>query len=198
MNSEETKQSGREKDQASIRILEKLRELLHSSNPSVRRQAAFHLSWMQEDGLEILREVLFGDFHAATKNAAAYGLRKMHGRMKKMSLDVFEQGLRQPDSDTREVCRRALLLMGGITEEKPLATLRSSDSLLRSTSPTLVRSARQGVRQGSALPRLKGPCHSLARTSSQKPTVRKLEIKEIPPKGRSKRKVDVKQTRRKR
>jgi hypothetical protein len=163
MNSEETKQSGREKDQASVRILEKLRELLHSSNPSVRRQAAFHLSWMQEDGLEILREALFGDFSAATKNAAAYGLRKMHGRMKKMSLDVFEQGLRQGDSDTREVCRRALLLMGKMTEEKSL--------------PAPVRSARTG---------------------SQKPAVRKLEIKEIPPKGRSKRKVDVKQTRRKR
>lgn len=163
MNSEERKLSGREKDQASIRILEKLRELLHSSNPSVRRQAAFHLSWMQEDGLEILREALFGDFSAATKNAAAYGLRKMHGRMKKMSLDVFEQGLRQGDSDTREVCRRALLLMGKMTEEKSL--------------PAPVRSAR---------------------TSSQKPAVRKLEIREIPPKGRSKRKVDVKQTRRKR
>jgi hypothetical protein len=174
MNSEETKQSGREKDQASIKLLEKLSELLHSSNPSVRRQAAFHLSWMQEDGLEILREALFGDFSAATKNAAAYGLRKMHGRMKKMSLDVFEQGLRQGDSDTREVCRRALLLMGKMTEEKSL--------------PASVRSARQG----------EGPCRSLARTGSQKPTVRKLEIREIPPKGRSKRKVDVKQTRRKR
>jgi hypothetical protein len=163
MNSEETKQSGREKDQASIKLLEKLSELLHSSNPSVRRQSAFHLSWMQEDGLEILKEALFGDFSAATKNAAAYGLRKMHGRMKKMSLDVFEQGLRQGDSDTREVCRRALLLMGKMTEEKSL--------------PAPVRSARTG---------------------SQKPAVRKLEIKEIPPKGRSKRKVDVKQTRRKR
>jgi hypothetical protein len=177
MNSEKRKLSGQEKDQASIRILEKLREQLHSSNPSVRRQAAFHLSWMQEDGLEILREVLFGDFHAATKNAAAYGLRKMHGRMKKMSLDVFGQGLRQNDSDTREVCRRALLLMGGITEEKPLATLRSSDSLLRSTSPTSVRSARTG---------------------SQKPTVRKLEIKEIPPKGRSKRRIGTGQPRQRR
>jgi len=177
MNSEETKQSGREKDQASVRILEKLRELLHSSNPSVRRQSAFHLSWMQEDGLEILREALFGDFPAATKNAAAYGLRKMHGRMKKMSMEVFEQGLRQPDSAAREVCRRALLLMGRVTEEKPLATLRSSDSLLRSTSPASVRSAR---------------------TSSQKPTVRKLEIKEIPPKGRSKRRIGTQQPRQRR
>jgi hypothetical protein len=163
MNSEETKQSGREKDQASVRILEKLRELLHSSNPSVRRQSAFHLSWMQEDGLEILREALFGDFPAATKNAAAYGIRKMHGRMKKMSLDVFEQGLRQGDSDTREVCRRALLLMGKMTEEKSL--------------PPSVRSAR---------------------TSSQKPTVRKLEIKEIPPKGRLKRRIGTQQPRQRR
>jgi hypothetical protein len=116
MKSEGRKPSGREKDQASIELLEKLRGQLYSSNPSTRRQAAFHLSWMQEDGLEILREALFGGFPATAKNAAAYGLRKMRGRMKKMSLGVFEQGLRQPDSAAREVCRRALLLMGKIQE----------------------------------------------------------------------------------
>jgi hypothetical protein len=116
MKSERRKPSGREKDEASIRLLEKLREQLYSFNPSVRRQAAFHLSWMQEDGLEILKDALFGDFSATAKNAAAYGLRKMRGRMKKMSLEVLEQGLRQRDSAAREVCRRALLLMGEIQE----------------------------------------------------------------------------------
>lgn len=116
MKSEGRNPSGREKNQASIELLEKLRDQLCSSNPSIRRQAAFHLSWMQEDGLEILREALFGGFPATAKNAAAYGLRKMRGRMKKMSLEVFEQGLRQPDSAAREICRRALLLMGKIQE----------------------------------------------------------------------------------
>jgi hypothetical protein len=116
MRSEGRKPSGREKDQASIELLEKLRGQLYSSNPSIRRQAAFHLSWMQEDGLEILREALFGGFPATAKNAAAYGLRKMRGRMKKMSMEVLEQGLRQPDSAAREICRRALLLMGKIQE----------------------------------------------------------------------------------
>jgi len=187
MKSERRKPSGREKDQASIRLLEKLREQLYSSNPSIRRQAAFHLSWMQEDGLEILREALFSDFPARIKNAAAYGLRKMRGRMTKMSLDVFEQGLHHADSAIREICRSAFLRMGKKTEEKSLATLRSSDPSLRSTSPAPARSARQG----------QGPCRSLAETSSQKPAAGKLEIKEIPPKGRRKRKVDVKQTRRK-
>jgi len=185
MRSERRKPSGREKDQASIRLLERIREQLYSSNPSVRRQAAFQLSWMQEDGLEILREALFGGFPTTAKNAAAYGLRKMRGRMKKMSLEVFEQGLRQPDSAAREVCRRALSLIGGKTEEKSL--------------PAPARSARQGARLGEGASRSgEGPCRSLAETSPQKPAVGKLEIKEIPPKGRLKRKVDVKQTRRKR
>ncbi len=116
MESEGRKPSGREKDQASIKLLEKLREQLYSSNPSIRRQAAFHLSWMQEDGLEILKGALFGDVPKTAKNAAAYGLRKMRGRMKKMSLEVLEQGLRQHDRGVREVCRRALLLMGNIQE----------------------------------------------------------------------------------
>lgn len=116
MRLEERKPSGREKDEASIRLLEKLRERLCSSNPSIRRQAAFNLSWMQEDGLEILREALLGNFSTPTKNAAAYGLRKMRGRMRKMSLGVFEQGLHQSGGATREVCTRALALMGKIQE----------------------------------------------------------------------------------
>lgn len=123
MRSERRKPSGREKGQASIELLEKLRGQLYLSNPSIRRQAAFHLSWMQEDGLEILREALFGGFPATAKNAAAYGLRKMRGRMKKMSLDVLKQGLRQPDSAAREVCRRALLLLMGKIQEPAVGKL---------------------------------------------------------------------------
>jgi hypothetical protein len=102
------KPSGREKDEASIELLNQLREKLYSGDSSTGRRAAFNLSWMQEDGLEILREALFSNFSRTTKNAAAYGLRSMRGRMKKAALEVFEQGLGHANSDTREVCKKAL------------------------------------------------------------------------------------------
>jgi hypothetical protein len=112
MESGKRKISGREKDEASIQLLEKLQEQLHSTNASIRRRAAFNLSWMQEDGLDILKGILFGDFQVTTKNAAAYGLRKMQGRMKKMALEVLKQGLTQHNSSTAEICRNALQLLG--------------------------------------------------------------------------------------
>jgi hypothetical protein len=71
---------------------------------------------LQEDGLEVLRGSLFGSVPVTTKNAAAYGLRKMRGRMKKMALDILKQGLKHRDNSTREVCRHALRLLG---EEVP-------------------------------------------------------------------------------
>jgi hypothetical protein len=113
------KPTGREKDEASIRLLEKLREQLYSPHASNRRQAAFNLSWMQEDGLEILKTALFGNNPITTKNAATYGLRKMRGRMKKMALNVLQEGLEHPAGNTREVCRSALLRLEGKTEKKP-------------------------------------------------------------------------------
>ena len=112
IESERRKVSDREQDEAATRRLGKLREQLHSSDASSRRRAAFNLSWMQEDGLEILKGALFGDFPVTTKNAAAYGLRKMRGRMKKMALEVLRQGLKRRDSSTREVCTSALQLLG--------------------------------------------------------------------------------------
>jgi predicted N-acetyltransferase YhbS len=72
--------SGREKDEAAVEQLAQLREKLHVDDISKARKAAFNLSWMQEDGLEILTEALFGNFQRTTKKAAAYGLRSMHGR----------------------------------------------------------------------------------------------------------------------
>ena len=127
METQEKGLSGREKNKASTKFLEKLSEQLHSSNASVRRQSAFNLSWMQEDGLEILKTVLFDDLPIRTKNAAAYGLRKMRGRMKKPALDVLRQGLRRGAS-TKEVCTNALGLLGlpaqaepaGLEVQKPL------------------------------------------------------------------------------
>ena len=111
MESEIRTLSGQEKDEEAIKLLEKLREQLHSSDASSRRRAAFNLSWMQEDGLEILKGALFSDFAITTKNASAYGLRKMRGRMKNMALDVLKQGLKCRDSSTRRVCTSALQLL---------------------------------------------------------------------------------------
>ena len=132
--------SGREKDQASIKLLKKLRELLFSSDASNRRRAAYKLSWMQEDGLDILKATLFGDCSVPTRNAAAYGLRKMRGRMKKMSLEVLEQGMKGHDASTREICRNALQLLGKKVPQKsrpkkpPVSHLRISE-IPRKSSP---------------------------------------------------------------
>jgi len=106
------KPSGREKDQASIKLLEQLRQKLHSEQASVRRIAAFNLSWMQEDGLDILKEALYGDFSPRAKTAGAYGLRKMQGRMRKKALEVLEKGLKSRSKSTRQVCGHALALLG--------------------------------------------------------------------------------------
>ncbi|MHC4071622.1 MAG: hypothetical protein ACYSWW_03690 [Planctomycetota bacterium] len=111
MESVTEKLSDRDKEEASIRLLRKLAEQLQSSDASTRRRAAYNLSWMQEDGLEILKGVLFGGFHITAKNAAAYGLRKMRGRMKKMALEVLNQGLKHRDNSARQVCRNALQLL---------------------------------------------------------------------------------------
>ena len=118
MKLEKRKPSGREKDEASIKLLEQLREKLYSAGVSVRRRAAFNLSWMQEDGLDILKEALFSSFPVTTKNAAAYGLKSMRGRMKKMALAVFKQGLKHRDRNTREVCKKALFAIGAGTDGK--------------------------------------------------------------------------------
>lgn len=112
MESGKRKISGRGKDEASAQLLEKLQGQLHSSNASIRRRAAYNLSWMQEDGLDILKTILFGNYQVTSKNAAAYGLRKMHGRMKKKALEVLAQGLKEHNSSTLEICRNALLLLG--------------------------------------------------------------------------------------
>ncbi|MHC4643178.1 MAG: HEAT repeat domain-containing protein [Planctomycetota bacterium] len=119
MEIEKRKPSGREKDEASIKLLSRLREELHSQHASNRRQAAFNLSWMQEDGLEILQAALFSKAHVTTKNAATYGLRNMRGRMKKMALEVLKEGLEHGSRDTRDVCKSALLRLAGKTEKKP-------------------------------------------------------------------------------
>ncbi len=104
--------SDREKQEATIRLLRKLGEQLQSSDASTRRRAAYNLSWMQEDGLAILKGVLCGSFHVTAKNAAAYGLRSMRGRMKKVALEALKLGLKHRDNATKQVCRDALQLLG--------------------------------------------------------------------------------------
>ena len=101
----------KQNDELSRQQLEKLKGQLHSSNASMRRRAAFNLSWMQEDGLEILKCILLGDYSETSKCASAYGLRKMQGRMKKKALDVFKEGLKQRNNTTGEICRNALVLL---------------------------------------------------------------------------------------
>lgn len=118
MKLKKRKISGREKNEASIRLLGQLRESLHSEDVSDARRAAFNLSWMQEDGLDILKEALFSGARRRTKSAAAYGLRSMHGRMKKMALEILEQGLGHANRNISEVCRNALSLVSGKAQEK--------------------------------------------------------------------------------
>jgi len=113
MKLEKRQLSGREKDEESIKLLSRLREKLYSEHAGTARRAAFNLSWMQEDGLDILREALFGKAARRTKSAAAYGLRKMRGRMEKAALEVLSQGLRHSDSTTAEACDNALLVLKG-------------------------------------------------------------------------------------
>ena len=115
---EKRKPSGREKDEAAVEHLSQLRAKLHSEDISTARRAAYNLSWMQEDGLDILKEALVGNFARTAKKAAAYGLRSMHGRMKKMASEVLKQGAKHRDRTIREACEKALLLMEGKAPQK--------------------------------------------------------------------------------
>lgn len=111
MRLEKRKPSGREKDEASLQLLEKLREQLYGSNLTIIRQSAFNLSWMQEDGLDILKEALLLDTPRRTKGAATYGLRKMRGRMTKPARDVLVEGTTSHNQGTAEISRNALRVM---------------------------------------------------------------------------------------
>ncbi|MHC4624747.1 MAG: hypothetical protein ACYS4W_12690 [Planctomycetota bacterium] len=118
MKLEKRKPSGREKDEATVELLGQLRAKLHSEDISTARRAAHKLSWMQEDGLDILKEALFGNFPRTAKKAAAYGLRSMHGRMKKMASEILKEGLKHSNRMTREACEKGLSLMEGKTPKK--------------------------------------------------------------------------------
>ena len=53
MGLDDKKLSQRQRDKATIELLRKLREQLLKGDISDARQAAFNLSWKQEDGLEV-------------------------------------------------------------------------------------------------------------------------------------------------
>ena len=118
MKLDRRKPSGREKDERSIRVLQQLREKLYSEHVPTARRAAFNLSWMQEDGLDILKQALFSGAARRTKAAATYGLRKMQGRMKKMALDLLQQGLEGSNRNTQVVCQHALALLNEKGDQK--------------------------------------------------------------------------------
>jgi len=118
MTFDNSKSSQRQRDEASVELLRKLREKLLSDDISTARLAALNLSWKQEDGLAILTEALFGNYPRTAKKAAAYGLRSMKGRMRKMALEVHEQGLKHRDRTTKAVCVKSLyLIKGGVLEK---------------------------------------------------------------------------------
>jgi hypothetical protein len=112
MKLQERKPSGREKDEAAVTLLAQLREKLHSGEISLARKAAYNLSWMQEDGLDILVEALLGGFSRDTKKAAAYGLRSMNGRMRKLAEAALTKGLASSNRITKRRRQVAQLMRG--------------------------------------------------------------------------------------
>ncbi len=133
----DSKPSERQRDPATIELLRNLREKMFSSNISAARVAAYRLSWLQEDGFAVLSEALFGNYSRNAKKAAAYGLRNMKGRMKKIAVEALEQGLKHQDRTTKAVCLKSLQLMRGeITgKEKPRPASRgTSRRRIQSTS----------------------------------------------------------------
>ena len=132
MNSDETRSSGTERDEAAIEQLRQLTRKLCSNDITIARLAAHNLSWMQEDGLAIFTETLMGNYSRTTKKAAAYGLRSMKGRMKKLASEVLEQGLRHRDRTTKAACVKAISLMKGGTPKKD-----GSQSKSQSSSPQI-------------------------------------------------------------
>lgn len=121
MKLDRRKLSGREKDARSIKLLAQLRDKLYCEHVPVARRAAFNLSWMQEDGLDILKEALFSKAGRRTKAAAAYGLRKMRGRMTGPAVEVLSEGLADSDRMTAEVCENALSILEKGVPAKPTA-----------------------------------------------------------------------------
>jgi hypothetical protein len=115
---ENTEAMDQQKHEAAVELLNKLKEKLYSDNISIARKAAHKLSWMQEDGLDILKGGLLSSSPRTTKKASAYGLRNMHGRMKKLATEALKQGLMSKNRTTKAASEKSLMLMLGITLPK--------------------------------------------------------------------------------
>ena len=61
--------------------------------------------------MDILVEALFGSFPRDTKKAAAYGLRSMNGRMRKLAEAILTKGLAHSNRITKDACAKSLQLM---------------------------------------------------------------------------------------
>ena len=121
-----TEATDQQKHEAAVEVLNRLKETLYSENISIARKAAHKLSWMQEDGLDILKGGLLGSSPRTTKKAAAYGLRNMHGRMKKLATEALKQGLLSKNRTTKAASEKSLMLMLGITLPKKYSPKRRS------------------------------------------------------------------------
>lgn len=111
MNTEKPNQTDRVRDEATIAKLRELGQKLFSGDINKARLAAHQLSWMQEDGFTILKMALLGNYSRDTKKAAAYGLRSMKGRMKKLAIELLQEGLKDSDLQTHAASKKALQLM---------------------------------------------------------------------------------------
>jgi hypothetical protein len=146
MTLDDQKSSQYQRNEATVKVLIKLREKLLSNNISTARLAAFNLSWKQEDGLTILKEALFGDYPRTTKKAAAYGLRSMNGRMQKIGQEVLEQGLKHRDPTTKAACVKSLSLAKAGSSKKS-----ASGGKCASGKPRIKPTTKKGViKTGSA------------------------------------------------
>ena len=144
---ENTEATDQEKHEAAVELLNKLKEALYSDNISIARKAAHKLSWMQEDGLDILKGGLLGSSPRTTKKAAAYGLRNMHGRMKILATEALKQGLLSKNRTTKAASEKSLMLMLGITLPKKYQQKR------RPASNTRIREQRHRRRVSHENPR---------------------------------------------
>jgi U3 small nucleolar ribonucleoprotein component len=130
-------------DEESAKALEQLGRKLRSDNSSIARKTAYNLSWLQEDGLEVLKKALFTSNSRRTKHASAYGMRSMRGRMKKQALEVLEEGLRHSNSIVRDICNEAMRIMKGQGQAKSV-TGKSQQGVSKVAIRSIPRKKRGG------------------------------------------------------
>ncbi|MBA7536947.1 hypothetical protein ES705_29213 [subsurface metagenome] len=110
-----------------LKNLKKYRAGLRSYIPGHRRIAAYWFSYMQEDGLKELKDVLFDEKTTeGMKRDAGYGLRSMRGQMKKLALKVLEKGFHHTNESVSRASLHSLLLMKGTIADETLIEFLNS------------------------------------------------------------------------